>query len=177
MKLKMGAIAIAILLSSFTLTGCGNQGARIVREGVETISRKGDDVAKKGTNNTDQIPTQVRRSGTEVTETVATNQGNRLVNYIKKEVRDCADKTRRTAIKQAINDAINSNLSQISVESLLEIAANKIQECSLYKLGNSLSEAGENVYAAFNKEVSEAAASSVIAAEEEYRGQILFVSN
>ncbi|PSB00957.1 hypothetical protein [Merismopedia glauca] len=177
MKLKTRALPIVILLSSFTLNGCGNQAAKVVREGVETISQKGDDVARKTTSNGEQIPTQIRRRGTEVTETVATKNGNRLINYIKKEVRECAEQTRTTVIKQTINNAINSNLSQISVESLLQIAANKIKECSLYKMGSILSEAGESIYAAFNEEVSEAAASSVIAAELEYRGQILFVSN
>jgi hypothetical protein len=97
---------------------------------------------------------------------IVDNNADEIINIAKERLIECAKSASKSSVEQTIKTAISSGYTQVSVEYLLNVSINAIQEeCVEVKLAKM-------TYDALSRESAE---SSVSSAESEYQGQIEFV--
>lgn len=125
-----------------SLSGCRGAG-KYVDDVGKIVDNNADDAGRIVDNNTDEI-----------------------INIAKERLIECAKSASKSSVEQTIKTAISSGYTQVSVEYLLNVSMNAIQEeCVEVKLAKM-------TYDALSRESAE---SSVSSAESEYQGQIEFV--
>ena len=148
-------ITLILILPSLiiSLSGCRGAG-KYVDDVVRSVDNNADDVAKSVDNNVDNVVKSVD------------NNTDEIINIAKERLIGCAKDASKSSVKQTLKTAISSGYRQVSVEYLLNVSMNAIQEeCVEVKLAKM-------TYDSLSRESAE---SSVSSAESEYQGQIEFV--
>lgn len=148
-------ITLILILPTLVISLSGCRGAgKYVDDVVRSVDNNTDDVVRSIDNNTDDVAR------------IADNNADEIINIAKERLIECAKSASESTVKQTIKTAISSGYRQVSVEYLLNVSMNAIQEeCVEVKLAKM-------TYDALSRESAE---SSVSSAESEYQGQIEFV--
>ena len=159
-------ITLILILPSLiiSLSGCRGTG-QYADDIVKNLGNKTDDVVKNLDDKTDDVVKNLDDKTDNVFENLGDNT-DEIMNMAKERLVTCAKDASGSTVKQTLKTAISSGYTQVSVEYLLNVSMNAIQEeCVEVQLAKM-------TYDALSRESAE---SSVSSAESEYQGQIEFV--
>lgn len=136
-----------------SLSGCRGAG-KYVDDVGRIVDNNADDVGRIIDNNADDAGR------------IVDNNADEIIDIAKERLIECANGVAKSSVEQTLKTAISSGYSQVSVEYLLDVSMNAIQEeCVEVQLAKM-------TYDALSRESAE---SSVSSADSEYQGQIEFV--
>jgi hypothetical protein len=147
-----------------SLSGCRGAG-KYVDDVGKIVDNNADDAGRIVDNNADDAGRIVDNNADDAGR-IVDNNADEIINIAKERLIECAKSASKSSVEQTIKTAISSGYTQVSVEYLLNVSINAIQEeCVEVKLAKM-------TYDALSRESAE---SSVSSAESEYQGQIEFV--
>jgi predicted AAA+ superfamily ATPase len=139
---KLITLALVLPALTISLSGCRGSG-KYVDDFGQIAGKYADNFGQRADNNTDEI-----------------------IKFATERLIECAKGAGKSSVEQTLKTAISSGYKQVSVEYLLNVSMNAIQqECVEVQLAKM-------TYNSLSRKLAE---SSVSSAKSEYQGQIEFV--